>query len=67
MSVAYYIYLGDLELCLQITMMSFFGKWGQQRSGGYFPAAWSLYTGYVSSVFCNFCKSGRCVVWKFLA
>lgn len=28
-----YIYLRDLELCLQITMMSFFRKWGQQRSG----------------------------------
>lgn len=36
-----YIYLRDLELCLQITMMSFFGN-GDSSAVGYFTAAWSL-------------------------
>lgn len=60
-----YIYLRDLELCLQITMMSFFGN-GDSSAVGLFHCCMVSIYGYVSSVFCNFCKSGRCVVWKFL-
>lgn len=58
-----YIYLRDLELCLQITMMSF-SEMGQQRSGVISCCMVSIY-GYVSSVSVISVKVGG-VVWKFL-
>lgn len=51
-----YIYLRDLELCLQITMMSFSEI--ETAQWGYFPAAWSLYTGMFRAFFVISVKVG---------
>lgn len=61
--MAYNIYLRDLELCFSDNDDVFFRKWGQQRSGGYFTAAWSLYTGMFQAFFVISVKVGG-VVWK---
>ncbi|KEQ84388.1 hypothetical protein M438DRAFT_212693 [Aureobasidium pullulans EXF-150] len=60
-----YIYLRDLELCLQITMMSF-SENGTAAQWGLFHCCMVSIYGYVSSVFVISVKVGGVLFGSFL-